>query len=108
MATQQSLHGLPRKKSDKCRIPRQKKADAELVQIFWAAPQEAYFDQFTVAPVTGRSTKTLECDRWRGKGIPFRKVGGRILYKKGDVINWLESYARVTSTSEYKQEVGHA
>jgi hypothetical protein len=105
MTSNDSLHGLPRKKSDSCRITKPKKEDPELVQIFWAAPPEAYFDQSTVAPVTGRSTKTLECDRWRGRGIPFRKVGGRILYKKSDIVDWLESHALVTSTSEYKQEV---
>jgi len=60
-----------------------------------------------VASVVDCSTKTLECNRWRGKGIPFRKVNGRVLYQKHDVINWLESYALVTSTSEYDKETHH-
>ena len=72
----------------------------------WTA-LEAYFDQLTIAPVTGRTPKTLECDRWKKSGIPFRKVAGRVLYQKIDVVNWLESHQLVTSTSDYKQEKNH-
>lgn len=93
--------------SSKPRTTKFKKSDAELVEIFWAAATEAFFGQETVAPVTNKSIKTLECDRWRGAGIPYRKVGGRVLYQKRDVINWLESHALVLSTSEYKREVKH-
>ena len=66
---------LPRKK----RTPKPKKTDAELVSIFWASPNEAFFGQETIAPVINKSIKTLEADRWRGNGIPFRKCSGRIL-----------------------------
>ena len=80
-----------------------KKADPELVQIFWNAPMEAFFGQETVAPVVNSSTKTLECDRWRGKGIPYRKTTtGRVLYRKSDVVMWLEGHQLVSSTSEYR------
>lgn len=89
----------------KRRLTKQKASNEELVRHFWLAPEEAYFNQFTIAPVTGRTSKTLECDRWKKCGIPFRKVGGRILYKKSDVINFLESHALVTSTSQYSKEV---
>lgn len=83
------------------------KTDNELVQIFWAAPIEAFFGQETIAPVTNKSIKTLECDRWRGLGIPYRKVGGRVLYQKRDVVGWLESHALVNSASEYKKRINH-
>jgi hypothetical protein len=78
-----------------------KKSDIELVKMFWSAPIEAFFGQEVIAPVSNKSLKTLEGDRWRGAGIPYRKIGGRVLYQKQDVINWLESHALVTSTSEY-------
>ncbi len=84
-----------------------KKPDNELVNIFWSAPLEALFGQETIAPVTNRSIKTLERDRWRGAGIPYRKCSGRVLYRKADVISWIESHELVHSTSEYKQEVSH-
>lgn len=81
-----------------------KKSDIELVKMFWAAPIEAFFGQEVIAPVCNKSIKTLESDRWRGAGIPYRKIGGRVLYQKQDVINWLESHTLVTSTSEYSKE----
>ena len=90
--------------SRKQRTTKSKKSDIELVDIFWTASIEAFFNQETIAPVTNKSIKTLEADRWRGKGIPYRKIGSRVLYQKRDVINWLESHAVVTSTSEYNQE----
>ena len=90
--------------SRKQRTTKAKKADPELVDIFWASAVEAFFGQETIAPVTNKSIKTLECDRWRGVGIPYRKISGRVLYQKRDVISWLESHALVTSTSEYDKE----
>ncbi|NCT56937.1 MAG: DNA-binding protein [Legionella sp.] len=92
----------------KKRMAKIKKTEAELIQFFWDASVEAFFGQETIAPVTNKSIKTLESDRWRGRGIPYRKVSGRVLYQKRDVINWLESHALVTSTSEYKQVDQHA
>ena len=94
---------LPKKR----RATKPKKSDIELVAIFWSSAVEAFFGQETIAPVSNKSIKTLECDRWRGVGIPYRKIGGRVLYQKRDVIHWLESHALVTSTSAYTQEVSH-
>lgn len=89
------------------RVSKTRKPEVELIAIFWTAPMEAFFGQETVALVENCSTKTLECERWRGVGIPYRKVGGRVLYQKKDVVQWLESHKLVRSTSEYMQEVGH-
>jgi len=88
----------------KHRNARLKKSDSELVQQFWCAPAEALFGQETIAPVVNCKIKTLECDRWRGRGIPYRKCAGRVLYRKSDVVAWIEAHALVSSTSEYKQE----
>lgn len=89
------------------RKKREKKSDIELISRFWSAPIEAFFGQETIAPVTNKSIKTLECDRWRGLGISYRKIGGRVLYQKRDVVHWLESHKLVTSTSEYAKEESH-
>lgn len=80
---------------------RRDKVDFELVNAFWGAPAEAFFSQDVVAAVTNRCKKTLECDRWRGKGIPYRKCSGRVLYRKCDIVAWLENHRLVSSTSEY-------
>ena len=37
----------------------------------------------------------------RGTGVPFTKAGGKRLYKKADLIEWLER-RKVSSTSEYQ------
>lgn len=88
------------------RTPKPKKPDTELVSAFWAAPNEALFGQETIAPVLNKSIKTLEADRWRGKGILFRKCNGRVTYRKSDVLNWIESHELVTSTSQYSGRNG--
>lgn len=83
-----------------------KKSDIELIQNFWGAPDDALFGQETIAPVTNRNIKTLECDRWKNNGIPYRKCGGRVLYRKADVITWINSHQLVTSTSDAKLSEG--
>lgn len=84
-----------------------KESNSEHVQNFWYAPMEAFFRQDQISAVINKSVKTLEADRWRGIGIPYRKVGGRVLYQKQDVVNWLESHKLVNSTSEYSKESNH-
>lgn len=64
---------------------------------------EAFFSQEIVAPVTSKSLKTLEAERWRGNGIPYRKCSGRVLYRKLDVVQWLEGHALIHSTSEAEE-----
>lgn len=90
--------------SKKRRSTKPKKSDSELVQAFWYAPIEAFFRQETVAAVTSESVKTLECNRWRGIGIPFRKIGGRVLYRKEDIVTYLEGHKLVNSTSQYNHK----
>lgn len=81
-----------------------KKTSLEHMQEFWAAPTSAFFGQVTIAIVCDCSTATLESNRWRGIGIPYRKVTGRVLYRKCDVVAWLEKHALVQSTSEHVKE----
>jgi hypothetical protein len=87
------------KKSRKKKV---KKSDLELIKLFWEAPPEAFFGDEVVAPVIGLSRKKLQCDRWQRKGIIFRKIGGRVLYKKSEVIDFLERFKPSSSTSEYE------
>lgn len=44
-----------------------------------------------LADLTGRSVRTLERDRTTGAGVPFVKIGGRILYRRDDVLAFLAS-----------------
>lgn len=80
--------------------------DTKHIEEFWNGHPSAFFNQKVVAAVRNVSVSTLENERWRGVGIPFRKVKGRVLYQKSDVVNFLESHALVTSTSHLKTTVG--
>lgn len=66
------------------------KLNRELIGDFWAAPDEAFFDQETISLVIVCSTQKLERDRWLHIGIPYCKLGRRVLYRKSDVIAWIE------------------
>lgn len=74
---------------------------AKLIKDFWEAPNEAFFDQKTVAAVACRSTYWCEKLRCEGGGIPFSKNRKKCLYRKVDIIEWLDQFKVVKSTSEY-------
>lgn len=70
------------------------KPAAEIIAEFFAAPGEAYFSTPDVAVVARCSDEKLERDRWRGAGIPFSKFGRQVLYRKADVLDYLERNRR--------------
>jgi hypothetical protein len=72
----------------------------ELSAQFWAAPSEALFSQQTLATALDRPESWFEHARVKGTGPAFRKIGGRILYCKADVLAWLDCHKRVIRTSE--------
>lgn len=37
------------------------------------------------------SVKSLECMQWRAEGPPVKRLGRRIRYRWGDVLDWLKS-----------------
>ncbi len=67
---------------------------------FYAAPDEALFNQLKIANIRDCSTATMERDRWAGGGIPFIKIGRAVKYRKADVLEWLAQHQPQTSTSE--------
>lgn len=74
----------------------------DLREDFYAAPNEALLDRKTVAAGIGFSLAWMEIKAVTGGGIPFLKVGRRCLYRKSDVLAWLETNGKkVGSTSEY-------
>lgn len=62
-------------------------------------------DQKEIAKRYGLSEAMLERDRWDGKhGIPFYKVGRKVLYKLAEIEEWIEK-RRQMSTSDVRQIV---
>jgi excisionase family DNA binding protein len=58
--------------------------------------------QTYLAEVLVVSERKLERDRHEGTGIPFVKIGRRVLYRREDVLMYLEAN-RFTSTAEAKR-----
>ncbi|MCE3046042.1 DNA-binding protein [Legionella sp. 16cNR16C] len=59
-----------------------------LLNEFESAPHSALFNQQTIAAVLSCSTQLLERNRWAGGGVPYLKIGRKVLYRKSDVLNW--------------------
>jgi hypothetical protein len=60
---------------------------------FWAAPPEALFPPRVIAKVRNVSTSALERERWLAAGPPYLKVRGRVLYRKSDLLAWIDEVA---------------
>lgn len=72
-----------------------------LINEFESAPDSTLFPQNTVAAVRCCTPALLERERWLGNGIPYIKINRRCLYKKQDVLDWINQHQKVSSTSEY-------
>ena len=75
-------------------------ARAKALAEFYAASNDALFNQIVIAYVRDCSTATMERDRWAGGGIPFIKIGRAVKYCKSDVLAWLAQYQPQNSTSD--------
>lgn len=71
------------------------------VQEFESAPDSTLFPQNTIAAVRCCTPALLERERWLGTGISYIKLNRRCLYKKQDVIDWINAHQKVSSTSQY-------
>jgi len=74
---------------------------AELIQLFWSAPDDALLNRKTVAAGLSLSPVTLEIYAVKGGGPVYIKRGQHVRYVKRDVLAWHEAKSRrITSTSE--------
>lgn len=60
----------------------------------------ALFNQNQLAAYLGKSTAWCERARLTGDGPKFVKLGRHVRYRAEDVMAWIESHPRVSSTSE--------
>lgn len=68
------------------RFPNTPEDQARLVAAFCAAPDNALVDEKIVAAYFGCSVEKLQRDRWANTGLPFIKIGGRLVrYRVGSV-----------------------
>jgi hypothetical protein len=64
--------------------------DSNPILTFWQAPEAALFPSKIIAKVRCVSVALLERERWEGTGPKYVKLGGRVLYRKADVLKWIE------------------
>ena len=50
-----------------------------------------YLTRPQLAVELGRDIRTLQRWAWQRKGPKFRRIGGRVLYHKDDVLAWIEA-----------------
>ncbi|TAK84205.1 MAG: DNA-binding protein [Betaproteobacteria bacterium] len=68
----------------------QQQQSAALLSAFWTAPGEAFFPPDVVALVLHVTPLTLAAQRWKREGLPWFRPGKIPLYRKGDVIAYIE------------------
>jgi excisionase family DNA binding protein len=63
-----------------------------------AEPDEFWSSDY-VAELLVLTRNTLEKWRVRGEGPPFVKLGGRVRYRRSDVLAWIEENTKATTTT---------
>lgn len=81
----------------------QKPNRLHLLNEFDSAPESALFNQQTIAAVFNCSTQLLERNRWAGTSVPYLKIGRKVLYRKSDVLGFLQGQKVYRSTSDESQ-----
>jgi len=72
---------------------------------FWSASDDVLFTREHVAAVRHMSEATLEVEAMKGGGVPYIRIGRRALYRKRDVLAWLEANGRrVENTAQLRDE----
>ncbi|MHC1726876.1 MAG: helix-turn-helix transcriptional regulator [Syntrophobacteraceae bacterium] len=50
-----------------------------------------YLGEEEVERITGRKVQTLRNDRFKGRGIPYVKMGRSVRYSRSDVLAFMEA-----------------
>lgn len=50
-----------------------------------------WVDEAETAEITGRAIQSLRNDRFKGRGIPYSKVGRSVRYSLKDICKFMES-----------------
>ncbi|MCR9192550.1 MAG: DNA-binding protein [Gammaproteobacteria bacterium] len=72
----------------------------QLLNEFESAPHSALFNQNTLAAILNCSTQLLERNRWAGEGVPYIKIGRKVLYRKREVLDFIQRQKTYHSTSD--------
>lgn len=79
----------------------------DLNATFWSAPDDALLPRPVTAAGLGYSVSWLELKATKGGGPRMVKIGRRVMYRKSDVLAWLDVHSReVSHTSELVAQGG--
>ncbi len=79
---------------------------AERRADFWNAPTEALLPRNIIGAGINRSRNWLEQQAMHGGFVPYIKLGNRCLYRKSEVLAWLETHGkRVVSTRQLTEQL---
>lgn len=71
---------------------------------FWASSDEALHTRETIAAAIHASVDLMESFAIKGGGPTFQRLGRRALYRKADVLEWIERNSqRVDNTAQLKR-----
>lgn len=73
---------------------------AALRREFDAAPPDGFVDRDTAGAAAHVKRATMEAYAIRGGVLPYVRIGRRALYRKRDVIAWIESGRHVQNTAQ--------
>ena len=82
-----------------------KSSRLQLINEFESAPDSTLFNQTTLAAILNCSTQLLERNRWAGQGVPYIKMGRKVLYRKSEVLHFLKQLKTYRSTSDQGQSL---
>ncbi|KTD81344.1 hypothetical protein Lwal_1053 [Legionella waltersii] len=77
----------------------------QFLNEFESAPVSGLFNQQTLAAVLNCSTQLLERNRWAGAGVSYIKIGRKVLYRKSDILDFLQQQKIYRSTSDMGRAV---
>jgi len=66
---------------------------------FYSLPPEALIDRPTAAAVRYVSPSSMESQAIRGGGPPYTRIGRRALYRKSDLLAWMEKNGRTVENT---------
>lgn len=76
-----------------------------LLNEFESAPNSTLFNQNTIAAVLNCSVQLLERNRWAGTGVPYIKMGRKVLYRKSEVLDFLQRQITYRATCDQEQSL---
>ena len=72
---------------------------ADMRQEFWSLPNEALVDRDTAGAVLYLGRESMEAYAIKGGGPRYMKIGRRALYRKSDVLAWIDERAQMVENT---------